>query len=92
MNTTNPDKNTEKHVYVRPKVVSVRFRAEVGYASSSTLDNLAQKLDNQINDQLNMWQAEQQVGGYNNTGEVDDGIAAGYFEAGSTDGWFGTFN
>lgn len=86
-----------KKQYIAPDLTAVVFRAERGYAASAdnTVDAVAQQLnrwkdltDQQIMgevDDQNLWAASQDVAGI---GNETDGLQAGYFGNGSTEGWF----
>ena len=86
-----------KKQYIAPDLTAVVFRAERGYAASA--DNTVDAVANQLNqwaaqtqqevmgtvDDQNLWAESQDVAGI---GNAEDGLQAGYFGNGSTEGWF----
>ena len=83
-----------KKQYIAPDLTAVIFRAERGYAASSNpIDNVAQKINEQAEQAVvTAWgdpDGDQNVYGYNQSGDPHDGMAAGYFYTESTEGWFG---
>lgn len=89
----------KKQQYIRPELTVVAFRTERGYAASSAIDEAASRVNGQLENwarqtgqeqigtatEDGLWAAEQQVAGI---GNETDGLQAGYFGTGSTQGWF----
>lgn len=89
----------KKQQYIRPELTVVAFRTERGYAASSAIDEAAGRVNGQLEewarqtgqgkigevDDKDLWQNGQEVAGI---GNGTDGLQAGYFGTGSTQGWF----
>lgn len=89
----------KKQQYIRPELTVVAFRTERGYAASSAIDEAASRVNSQLGEwarqteqeqigavtEKDLWQDGQDVAGI---GNGTDGLQAGYFGTGSTEGWF----
>lgn len=72
-----------KNEYIAPEITVVEFRTERGFAESLQCVSCAPW------DGANAWVANQLVQGMNMSGQAnsEQGLAAGNFHTGSTDGW-----
>ena len=89
----------KKQQYIRPELTVVAFRTERGYAASSAIDEAASRVNSQLEEwarqtgqdtigtvtDQGLWRNGQEVAGI---GNETDGLQAGYFGTGSTEGWF----
>ncbi len=89
----------KKQQYIRPELTVVAFRTERGYAASA-IDEVADRVNRQLGEWASQTQQDTIIGsvtdqglwrdgqGVAGIGNGDDGLQAGYFGTGSTEGWF----
>lgn len=90
-----------KKQYIAPDLTAVVFRAERGFAVSSPIDYMANRINDQIEGETGLdgfglvngsgWgygNEDQVVNGYNNGEDHSNDLAAGYFGQQDASGWF----